>query len=516
MRKKLKFFLAGAAVLALPAISVSCLYENDKTIKFARTFLNENAILEKQKSMPKHQNLVVQKFLDALYSSNLLTYTFSDFDYRIKANISGFSLTQKINGSSVSATEDEIRKALEEFLKDTPFYASYLVNKNTKNDYLKFSNDTVKRVNFSVPQGIFNTIPTFIFNPIEEKYKSEFLTLSDFQNNIEKAYQMARSIFREFSFFINKEEDNKAAAEPEKFQSVLGINSGFGATYLIDGVNPSTRGKDDGFKVLDSDTLDDPELQKLFLSDYQRFVSLYPHLLFFESITSVRNRITSAQASIEAIEKTISSTSNSAQRQSLSQSLKSFQDIKDAAEKQIEKFNSDRQEMKNLSDELVALNNSTNADENLKKQKQDELDKLVAFYQEDIDKIKSKFARNSRNSFTDIYHLNELFAKILFTFGAYKTQIIRGSYQEDDPANPGETKKQTIWWLEVFDYKDSKWKIIDVYKDYLMVDKLGEENSSNNVLNNLNYKVQLYISLPSNYKIDSEFKDIAHIKSNIQ
>ncbi|SYV92991.1 Uncharacterised protein [Mycoplasmopsis synoviae] len=49
-----------------------------------------------------------------------------------------------------------------------------------------------------------------------------------------------------------------------------------------------------------------------------------------------------------------------------------------------------------------------------------------------------------------------------------------------------------------------------------MVDKLGEENSSNNVLNNLNYKVQLYISLPSNYKIDSEFKDIAHIKSNIQ
>lgn len=444
MRKKLKFFLVGAAVLALPAISVSCLYENDKTIKFARAFLNENAILEKQKSMPKHQNLVVQKFLDALYSSNLLTYTFSDFDYRIKYSLRNW----KINS--------------------------------------------------------FNSVVT------------EFLTLSDFQNNIEKAYQMARSIFREFSFFINKEEDNKVATEPEKFQSVLGINSGFGATYLIDGVNPSTRGKDDGFKVLDSDTLDDPELQKLFLSDYQRFVSLYPHLLFFESITSVRNRITSAQASIEAIEKTISSTSNSAQRQSLSQSLKSFQDIKDTAEKQIEKFISDRQEMKNLSDELVALNNSTNADENLKKQKQDELDKLVAFYQEDIDKIKSKFARNSRNSFTDIYHLNELFAKILFTFGAYKTQIIRGSYQEADPANPGETKKQTIWWLEVFDYKDSKWKIIDVYKDYLMVDKLGEENSSNNVLNNLNYKVQLYISLPSNYKIDSEFKDIAHIKSNIQ
>ncbi|MFL1059604.1 hypothetical protein ACJONO_04565, partial [Mycoplasmopsis synoviae] len=97
--------------------------------------------------------------------------------------------------------------------------------------------------------------------------------------------------------------------------------------------------------------------------------------------------------------------------------------------------------------------------------------------------MKTKFARNSRNSFTDIYHLNELFAKILFTFGAYKTQIIRGSYQEADPANPGETKKQTIWWLEVFDYKDTKWKIIDVYKDYLMVDKLGEENSSNNVLN---------------------------------
>ncbi|QDF64778.1 hypothetical protein [Mycoplasma nasistruthionis] len=86
-KKKLPL-LIGSSVLATsaPLLAVSCLYENNTTVLYAKKFINNNGLIVKQKvADPKKPALV--NFENALFNSNLLTYTFSGFDYSIKSKI---------------------------------------------------------------------------------------------------------------------------------------------------------------------------------------------------------------------------------------------------------------------------------------------------------------------------------------------------------------------------------------------------------------------------------------------
>ncbi|SYV97046.1 Uncharacterised protein, partial [Mycoplasmopsis edwardii] len=102
--KKFKFIFAGSILTSMiPLTAVSCLYEKDDTVVYAREFLQENPFLSKTR-VANQNNKVLKNFEDNLYTTNILTFDFSIIDLRFKFN------TMKVNNEHLVQTIDNIVK----------------------------------------------------------------------------------------------------------------------------------------------------------------------------------------------------------------------------------------------------------------------------------------------------------------------------------------------------------------------------------------------------------------------
>ncbi|WAM07965.1 hypothetical protein [Mycoplasmopsis cynos] len=115
--KKIKFILIGSILTAaIPFTAVSCLYENDKTVLYAKSFVKENGFLVKNK-VADQKNTVLKEFEDKLYKSNFLTYNFSSLILSFKVNnftIDNKHYAQKLQ-NIISLKDDKLSKNQENY-----------------------------------------------------------------------------------------------------------------------------------------------------------------------------------------------------------------------------------------------------------------------------------------------------------------------------------------------------------------------------------------------------------------
>lgn len=202
INKKFKFIFGSTVFGALiPMTAVSCLYDNDKTVIFAKTFAKENGFLDKQRvADPKNRTLV--KFEDELYKANYLTYTFSSINLRFKQTrfeINNKHLQTKINNlvtiSGKTATKNETNyNQFKNLITQTESnYQSYLANNSDKT--AENTNDIQILLNQNkLVLNDFDTKFEILTNLINEYYKqnngtkslSEILKL-DFGGGVETA-----------------------------------------------------------------------------------------------------------------------------------------------------------------------------------------------------------------------------------------------------------------------------------------------------------------------------------------
>ncbi|EIE42051.1 hypothetical protein MCANUFG4_01393 [Mycoplasmopsis canis UFG4] len=143
INKKIKFlFTSSIFAAAIPFTAVSCLYENDSTVVYAKSFIKENGFLDKERVANKN-NKVLLDFENNLYTTNFLTYDFSSINLRFKFNrieINNKHLSKKIENlldikdKSISIIQNkylELQKIIQQGKED---YKKYLTNNPSKND----------------------------------------------------------------------------------------------------------------------------------------------------------------------------------------------------------------------------------------------------------------------------------------------------------------------------------------------------------------------------------------------
>ncbi|MGZ9755513.1 hypothetical protein ACXYRR_01095 [Mycoplasma sp. 246B] len=82
MNKKIKYLLfTTLSSCVVPLTAVSCLYQGDKTIQYAKDWVQQNGFNIKQRVADKNIPTLV-KFENNLYTANWLAYTYSDVDIR--------------------------------------------------------------------------------------------------------------------------------------------------------------------------------------------------------------------------------------------------------------------------------------------------------------------------------------------------------------------------------------------------------------------------------------------------
>nr|WP_322959029.1 hypothetical protein [Mycoplasmopsis canis]WQQ12425.1 hypothetical protein RRG48_00025 [Mycoplasmopsis canis] len=143
INKKIKFLFTSSVLAAtIPFTAVSCLYENDNTVVYAKTFIKENGFLDKDRVANKNNKVLVD-FENNLYTTNFLTYDFSSINLRFKFNrleINNKHLAKKLENlleikdksiSVVKSNYEQLQKIVNQSKED---YEKYLKNNSSKNE----------------------------------------------------------------------------------------------------------------------------------------------------------------------------------------------------------------------------------------------------------------------------------------------------------------------------------------------------------------------------------------------
>ncbi|MFV9451511.1 hypothetical protein ACNF36_01090 [Mycoplasma sp. 4463] len=94
-KKAFPFLLGTAAVVTMPLTAVSCLYEDDVTVKFAKNYDVNNSFVKRTQERSKDADVIAKfkeweqkpgliQFFKELDNSNVMTYTFTYWDFLFK------------------------------------------------------------------------------------------------------------------------------------------------------------------------------------------------------------------------------------------------------------------------------------------------------------------------------------------------------------------------------------------------------------------------------------------------
>ncbi|WP_025755618.1 hypothetical protein [Mycoplasmopsis cricetuli] len=558
--KLFKYPLITLVFLGFSTTSVSCLYENDPTVLYAKKFQKENAFTVKNRVAPKENKKLVN-FENELFNSKKLEYNFNNFNYKpenrnfeinndhlIVKIKNGYTLTKNeqiilnqavvdaitdakaksnyqnlltnlqnqisnylnskdhsvsikdiknknfdegsvnnqilelnktfnlidqffyydLTDSSQIINKEDVFKIVENYLKDTPFYAKYLSEEKSKLysiEYVLGQENLLKTIKFEYQELIpFNGIPTDVFQEVESKIQ-KIESENNFKKQSKDIYKKVFEVIKDRTFIVD--DDSK-----------YGIGAGFGPIFLLKGIDPNSLNENDNFRIFSKQNPVPVNLEKEFLNDPKKFVLKYPEYLdFYDTITKTERDLNKAKSP---------------------KRIAIFTDLlKDYQAKQ-KQFVAAVKKLQSLKAQNASL-------EEIKKQDQ-EVIKTRKPFDKDIDRINKIIDEEIQDSKTTVFSLVDLYSKILFAQSVYKIQIIKGTYQ-----NSSTSDIKNIYWLEFFDLSDNTWKMIDVYKGYL--------SYSNLILFETIYKTKIYNldeefhkSLPAGYTIDLKFISAAHVK----
>ncbi|WBP84261.1 hypothetical protein [Mycoplasmopsis edwardii] len=577
--KKFKFIFAGSILTSMiPLTAVSCLYEKDDTVVYAREFLQENPFLSKTR-VANQNNKVLKNFEDNLYTTNILTFDFSIIDLRFKFNtmkVNNEHLVQtidnivKIEGQNISLNQknyDKFKKLINE--TETNFYkyiASHsdlsqrtnddivlLINQNKlisqdfdkkfeelkelineyKNDYkgtkslleiLKtiFATDKTssiieleKKIQSSLSSLLSKSIyyihvndfdqvvtydqldaivqnfvkntpwaayyywskvesskpassrseyaptPEFItFDQTSLSYKIEFRVdivnngipspaFQEIWNSIKKEYsQKARKedAKKVFSLVWNKFLElspsykvDETLLESTKF----GIRQGFGPFYLALGINPSTKAEDLNYRVFREPLSPTETLE--FLENPSAYVdNNLDKILLTNKEYAKESKIKSENEEIKKLRS--ASGDRALNEQKIAVSKNRIALLKEELQV-VHEFRAKYLALKSQ------LKDNPGSQEIL-----DKIKKLKAPYEKDIEIVHKKIEEKGlADSKTTHFSLADLFSKLLFLNGVYKTQVTKVFKTNDQ----GEKVYRYI--VEFFDEKQNKWFAISIY-----------------------------------------------------
>ncbi|UUD35936.1 hypothetical protein NPA08_03185 [Mycoplasmopsis citelli] len=398
--------------------------------------------------------------------------------FNLYTSLNNFSFID-ISDPNKLVTEKKVREVVSNFLADTPFYGEYLktislpvsdsdsmisVSKNAVGD--------VESVSFEYKSFVaFNAIPYEHFISIAEKIKPQ-LNASELENSI-NAYLKIFEYLKTQNFVVS---DNSSS----------GIESGFGPTFILESKDPVGQ-KAGEYEVFNQDTIINPKnpqgepLRKEFFKDPLKFFEEHLDLVNYKSIITAKIREKGALNNLE----------NKPKNPVLRAQYQRFKNETNKLESDLNKFIQAFKELREAK--------TQNASEEVIKQKQALFDKLLPIFEKDINLARENLMRGVDEARTNINHLVELYAYLLFILGDYKVQLIKGTYHYQAEEKPRET-----YWLEFFDKKTSKWYMADIYQGYL-----AKKQGSTSQYDPLK---ELHTSLPQGYTIDPNFAHVAHVK----
>lgn len=523
--KRKSFLLLGTAIAsaATPLMAVSCLYENEPSVVYAKEYVKHNAFTEKSKITNAQSPAQLREFENKLFSIKKLLYTFSDFHYSF---VLEFSFSNNKEGMAVDNPEyvskEAIEKVVDNFLEDTPFYALYL---SEKDRILRTTNTVVGKEEYQFSfsdQSPYNTIPSYVFNAVNKEYKNDRSVLP-VATKLLKA--LNKTLGQTYSVFLNDQEYIRT--------NTYGIKYGFGPINLFDAVNLSGK-SEDYFKVFNSTEFTDEEKEHFFNHVEEFFVNK-PYYLYLESTRDREveidkkqkeySKLSAAQQSgskgqkiLKKIEELLATnkalsviieefkplfTNYEGNLTAFEKAVKNdslFTNLSNWIQKVNEQLSSKvtDSELEQLKTELTsAVTKAVNLEGEAKKVK---LEELFTKYKQFTSKIYFKlFDQDYQRALTTIEkekssmksstkYLAELYAKILFANGVFKTQILE--------AHKGDDK---VFLVQYYDQTYKKWKLFDVNLAYEGAKQEG-----------FNIESILSETLPDGYVIDESFASAFH------
>ncbi|TDV24153.1 hypothetical protein BCF59_0101 [Mycoplasmopsis mustelae] len=213
-----RFLITSLVASPLPFTAVSCLYQNNPTIRYAEDFANENGFIIKDRvADQKIQQLV--EFENKLYNSNFLQYTFANVSLRLKQStltIDNSHLLKKITnlfkteGNGVELNQEKLKlienqtKKIQELLKTyqtrnnatIPEVEDIIARNQSEIDNIKSQNEKIieKLKEYQNLQGSKKTVTEMLYH----KYSSKETTPAD---NLEQEIISIFNSLKEVEFY---------------------------------------------------------------------------------------------------------------------------------------------------------------------------------------------------------------------------------------------------------------------------------------------------------------------------
>ncbi|QDY87770.1 hypothetical protein [Mycoplasma anserisalpingitidis] len=457
---KLWLLLGAVSVASTPIMASSCIYENHPSVVFAKNFIKSNYWKDNAKNIENKiseelSKTEIRKFYDEIMANIKLQSTFSGYDIFTPNSIITINVTgrdeQEIN-ALLKSMDSVVRAVLEE----TPFYALYLMNKNS---ILKRENNKIT-FDYKSSEAVFNYIQASDFVHLLDLYKSQLdKSIENVYKNVVFDYIKNKPFnFDKYSPYYNEYKNNMSITHS--------IVAGLGPVYVLNNTDKVGRESDET-KVFAEKLSNDDELSEEFMNSPVEFVEDHPDLLYYDSY----------HGEIERTSEGIYLHGVAASERMIKETLIEIEELTDLALKYRELKSENRLEEANKAKEemLNYINNSQY---------------LKQSYEKQVEYVKDKKSKTISN----IYHYVEFYALSLFLLGYKNIELI--SLEWPEGTEYSEFNKTNLRYF-VIKIKDSKGQIkyLDPYRDYMNYSQNKEYNFG-----------QVYDNIPQGFTISSEFK----------
>ncbi|WLP85827.1 hypothetical protein [Mycoplasma seminis] len=469
-------------------------------------------------------------------------------------------------------TEADAKAVVENFLKDTPFYATYLESlKNPDTAIFKWDSASYKGTfNFQNVVKYYNSIPTSDLQKIQMKFFGSLDNLQFQDVNKEpikyfkEIYQIMKTAFVNYSV--------KVDAKPTS-----GISLGFAPEYLIYGVNTDTGESsikytvfdpvlNDERKAISTQTKLTQQEQSSFLSDPYLYFWTHAYQLYLSSMNDINIQIFDLEhqiADIKAKKTEGDLASLQEQLNTAKEMLAPYNQllikIKQTSEKAIELINKIKiaSDQEGKEAEIAKLKEELNSELEKIKGNSDIKDGTITggildneLVKNDILEVFKILSNEIAKSTTTISSLASLYSELMFGNGLYKIQLVKGGYKAIDDKiavlkpqveqkqkevenaksdeekaklqteleklqaelSPYEDFAKSFYWIE-FQTSENKKYFFDVYKNYLSYQsELSKEflPEYTKDLSKYNIDNAFSESLPEGYIINPDYNNVSY------
>ncbi|MFV8473843.1 coiled-coil domain-containing protein [Mycoplasma sp. Z407A] len=527
------------------------------SIKFLEYDDDGKVVIDKDTKKPREDSdakKVVAKLVIAL--KGLREYTYLDQEQFSKQIV----------------TEADAKAVVDNFLKDTPFYATYLNSlNNPETAIFKWDQANMKGTfNFQKVVKYYNSIPAADFQKFQLKFFNslENLKFKEVNKNpiqyFKDIYGIMKTAFINYAVKLDAKESN-------------GISLGFAPEYLIYGVNVDTGQSSLKYTVFNPVLNDDREAiatkthltqeqQASFLSDPYLYFWTHATQLYLYSMNSIEIEIFGLQEQINEIK----AGKASGDIASLEEQLATQREMLAPYKPLLEEIEKGSQKAVELIAQIKENEGEAGKETEVAKLKEELNQQLVAIkgnsdikqgtitgglldnelIKDDILRVFKILNGEVSHSVTTISSLAALYSETLFGNGLYNIQLVKGSTKaintkiaelqpqvdalnakikaETDGTKKAELEKQlsslqaqlqpyadfakSFYWIEFKDAEGKKY-FFDVYKNYLSYQPNLEANFLPEYTNDLaQYNIDNAFSqtLPEGYVIDSAYNTVSY------